>query len=88
MKKPTVTLSNEDAMILQQISESGEEDVTSLAASLGIKRKKVMSSLQRLKSKGLIVVKHVSDDWWVYMSGRGKELMHYVWPEMSTLRAF
>jgi len=88
MKKPSVNLSNEDAMILQQISESGEEDVVSLAASLGIRRKQVMNSLQRLKSKGLIVIKHAADDWWVYMSNRGKELSHYIWPDMAPLRGF
>lgn len=83
MKKRTVNLSTEDALVLQQISESGEEDVVSLSRGLGIKRQRIMKSIEHLKSKGLIVVKHAADDWWVYMSGRGKQLAHYIWPDMA-----
>lgn len=82
MKNRLVNLSTEDALIFQQISESGEEDVVSLSRELGIKRQRVLVALDRLKRKGLIVVKHTAGDWWIYMSTRGKQLSRYVWPEI------
>ena len=82
MKTPRVDLSNEDALVLQQISESGEEDVQNLAQSLGMQRGRVMASLESLRRKGLIVVQRTAGDWWVKVSTKGKQLSHYVWPEM------
>jgi DNA-binding MarR family transcriptional regulator len=82
MKEPiTMKLSTDEAIILQQISETGEEDVVSLAQTFGMKRKHIMSSLERLRKKGLISIQRTADDWWVHMSSKGKELARYVWPE-------
>ncbi len=87
MKQPVVNLSTEDALVLQQISESGEEDVISLSRSLGIGRQRVMVSLERLRQKGLVKIKRTADDWWIYLSTKGKQLSSYVWPEMTTSAA-
>lgn len=84
MKTPRIDLSSEDAMVLQQISESGEEDVISLSQVLGMRRGRVMVSIERLRRKGLIVVQRTASDWWVQVSMKGKQLSHYVWPEMPT----
>ena len=82
MKEPiTMKLSTDEAIILQQISETGEEDVVSLAQTFGMKRKHIMSSLERLRKKGLISIQRTADDWWVHISSKGKELARYVWPE-------
>lgn len=83
MKQPVVNLSTEDALVLQQISESGEEDVISLSRSLGMQRQRVMVSLERLRQKGLVKIKRTADDWWIYLSNKGKQLSSYVWPEMA-----
>lgn len=83
MKKPHIALTNEDAIVLQQISENSEEDLISLERSLGMKRGRVMASLERLRRKGLITVQRTAGDWWVHISSKGKQLTHYVWPEMS-----
>lgn len=84
-KTPIVTLSTEDALVFQQISESGEEDVISLAEGLGMRRQRVMASLERLRHKGLVRVKRTADDWWVYMSTRGKEISRYMWGDMPSV---
>ena len=81
MKVPKISLSAEDAMVLQQISESGEEDVYSLAESLGLKKKRVIAILESLRRKGLITVQRTASDWWVHISSKGKQLTHYVWPD-------
>jgi len=82
MKQPVVNLSTEDALVLQQISESGEEDVVSLSRNLGMRRGRVLASLERLRQKGLVKISRTADDWWVYISAKGKQLTHYVWPDM------
>lgn len=83
MKQPVVNLSTEDALVLQQISESGEEDVVSLTQTLGMHRQRILASLERLRQKGLIKIKRTADDWWIYLSTKGKNLSSYVWPEMT-----
>lgn len=82
MKKPTVNLSNEDAIVFQQISESGEEDLISLSRGLGMHRSRVMAILESLRRKGLITIKRTAGDWWVNMSSKGKAMSQYIWPEM------
>lgn len=84
MRKTQVDLSNEDAMVLQQISETGEEDIVSLTQSLGMKRGRVMASIESLRRKGLIVVQRTASDWWVRMSTKGKQLSTYVWPDIPS----
>lgn len=78
-----LNLTTDEALVLQQIIESGEEDLTSLTESLQMSRPKLMSQLSRLKNKGLIKIKTTTGDWWVSMSRRGKQTIHYLWPEMS-----
>lgn len=87
MKKPQISLSIEDALVLQQISESGEEDIISLERMLGMRRKKVMACLESLRRKGLITVQRTASDWWVQISSKGKQLTHYVWPDATPLPA-
>ena len=86
MKTPQVNLSNEDALVLQQISESGEEDVISLSASLNMRRARVMASLETLRRKGLITIQRTAGDWWVHISSKGKAITHYMWPELPVQR--
>lgn len=83
MKTPTINLSNDDAMVLQQISETGEEDVMSLASGLGMHRGRIMAIINSLRRKGLITVERTAGDWWVHISQKGKELSTYVWPDMT-----
>lgn len=83
MKTPRINLTSEDALVLQLISESGEEDITSLEQSLGMNRGRLLAILKSLRRKGLISIRRISGDWWVHISGKGKQLTHYVWPELS-----
>lgn len=78
-----ITISNEEAIVLQQISESGEEDLVSLARGLRMHRSRVMRHLEHLKHKGLITIKATYGDWWVRTSAEGTRLVRYMWPEMQ-----
>lgn len=80
-ERMNVTLSTNEALILQQISETGEEDVMSLSSMLGLRRQQVMRTLERLRRKGLISIQRTASDWWVHVSSKGKEFSQYVWPE-------
>lgn len=76
-------ITNEEALVLQQISESGEEDVASLATGLRMNRSRVARTLEKLKHKGLIIIKSTYNDLWVRTSAKGTRLIHYMWPEMQ-----
>lgn len=78
-----ITITNEEAIVLQQISESGEEDIVSLARGLRMNRARVMQHLEHLKHKGLITIKATCGDWWVRTSAKGTRLVNYMWPEMQ-----
>lgn len=78
-----VQITNEEALVLQQISESGEEDVVNLSRSLRMNRGRVLQTLEHLKQKGLITIKATYGDWWVHTSAKGTRLVHYMWPEMQ-----
>lgn len=83
MKTPLISLTSEDALVLQIISETGEEDIIGLEQSLGMNRGRVMASLESLRRKGLISIQRISGDWWVHISAKGKRLTHHVWPELA-----
>lgn len=85
MKTPQVTLSNEDAMILQQINQTGEEDIISLEQALGMQRGRLLARLEHLRRKGLITIQRTASDWWVQMSSKGKQVSTYIWPEASPM---
>lgn len=83
MKTPPITLSHEDALVLQQISELGEEDVIGLERALSMNRSRVLASIESLRRKGLITVERIAGDWWVHLSTKGKKLTHFMWPEFA-----
>ena len=78
----TINLTNDEALLLQQISENGEDDVSGLAQSLRMSRRHVAARLEQLKNKGLVTMQSTYDDLWVRVSVRGRRLVRYLWPEM------
>ena len=69
------TLTTDEALVLQQINEHGEDDVIGLEQSLRMSRPKLMAQLTHLKNKGLITVKMTTGDWWITVSRRGQQMM-------------
>lgn len=78
----SIQISNEEAIVLQQISESGEEDVTGLSRSLRMNHHHVIRMLERLKRKGLVSIKAAYGNWWIHTSAKGTQLIRYMWPEV------
>lgn len=84
MKKvQPVNLTSDEALVLQQIAENGEDDVIGLSRGLRMSRSRVAQQLERLRAKKLVTIKSACGDLWVRASKRGRQLVNYMWPEMA-----
>lgn len=78
----TTQMPEDYALVLQQIQESGQEDLTNLSESLRIKRSRLTHIIESLKHKGLIrLTQDYRNDVWVELSSKGRRLVAYLWPE-------
>ena len=60
MKKvQPVNLTSDEALVLQQIAENGEDDVIGLSRGLRMSRSRVAQQLERLRAKKLVTIKSV-----------------------------
>ena len=84
MKKvQPVNLTSDEALVLQQIAENGEDDVIGLSRGLSMSRSQVAKQLDRLRAKKLVTIKATCGDLWVRASKRGRQFVNYMWPEMA-----
>jgi hypothetical protein len=84
-----LSLHKDYLLVLQQISEDGEDDLVSLEETLRFDRKQLKHIVQALQHKGLIKVKAVSKvDIWLTLSSKGRRFMEYMWPESQTTMMF
>jgi len=83
-----VHIPQDQAIVLQQINELGEEDFTGLANSLRLGRAKLAEIIQILHHKRLILVRRSAyAEVWVRLSTKGRDFMNSAWPESSPLPA-
>ena len=79
-----IELPEDYAIVLQHVNETGEEDLTTLTETLRYDRPRLSHILQGLRQKGLI---YFSQDTYreplIHLSGKGRRLMSYMWPEMG-----
>ena len=84
-----LSLHKDYLLVLQQISEDGEDDLVSLEETLRFDRKQLKHIVQALQHKGLIKVKAVSKvDIWLTLSSKGRRFMEYMWPDSQTTMMF
>lgn len=70
------------ALVLQQIQENGQEDIANLSESLHIRRSRLAHIIEALKRKGLVrLTRDYHSDLWIELSGKGRRLVNYMWPE-------
>lgn len=74
-------LSTDEAMILQQVYEDGEDDIRSLSYELGMERQAVIQGAVKLERKGLLDFRHSFDGLLLKVSRKGTTMVHSVWPE-------
>jgi len=77
---PTISIS--DALILQWLDETGEEELDFIAEELHEPYGHIMSRLMLLKRKGLIHVRNKYGELLVSLTVQGKQAVHYLWPEV------
>ncbi|QHU92510.1 hypothetical protein GWK76_04360 [Candidatus Saccharibacteria bacterium oral taxon 488] len=67
-----VTLTTNEALVLQQVYEDGGDEAAVLAVQMGMPRRTAMNVLADLRHKGLMAIDQVYGDAWVRLTTRGK----------------
>ena len=83
MKRSPVSINPRDALILQQISLHGEDDVEGLSVELGESRQRIINRLHALRTSGLVILRSNYEDIWVELTNKGKRLVNNIWPEIG-----
>jgi hypothetical protein len=78
-----IELSEDYVLVLQQIGEEGENDLSLLAESLQFDRKRLLHIVTALQHKGLVKLQKVKYDTSIILSAKGRRLMRYLWPESN-----
>lgn len=76
-------LTDDEAMVLQQVYEDGEDDIRSLSFELGITRQSAIREALKLEQKGLLVFQHSFDGLLLKVSSKGKVMVRQLWPEVQ-----
>ena len=77
-----IELPEDYALVLQQVEESGQEDFNNLAESLRFDRPRLAHIIESLQHKGLIRLSRSGQrEAWIRLSGKGRRLLTYMWPE-------
>lgn len=76
-----ISLTTNEAIVLQQVSEDIEDNAWTLARQVGVSRHHILSIISHLQQKGLVMLENDIDGLWVRLTKRGRQLMRYIWPE-------
>ncbi|MCA9330503.1 winged helix DNA-binding protein [Candidatus Saccharibacteria bacterium] len=90
MKKVNVQdLPLDYALVLQQVSEDGRDELAVLAETLSIRRSRMLHIVSSLRQKGLLFIEQTSrGDAWVRLSAKGRKIVGQLWPETQLNPAF
>ena len=80
-----VTLTTNEALVLQQVYEDGGDDAAMLAAQMGMPRRTAMHVLADLRRKGLMAIDQAYGDAWMWLTARGERLVQRIWPEAQAI---
>lgn len=70
------------ALVLQQINESGSDEVSVLSEMLNLSRSRVVHIVTSLRHKGLVLIdKTARGDAWIRLSAKGRKLVGQLWPD-------
>ena len=82
-----LNLTTNEAIVLQQVHEDGEDDIRSLSYELGMSRREIINNALRLEQKGLLDLHQSFDGLLLHVSQRGKTIIKQIWPNAQTLFA-
>lgn len=70
------------ALVLQQINETGSDEVGVLSETLNLSRARIVHIVTSLRQKGLVLIDKTSwGDAWVRLSAKGQKLVSQLWPD-------
>ncbi len=70
------------ALVLQQINETGSDELDVLSETLNLSRSRMLHIVTSLRQKGLVLIdKTTWGDAWVRLSAKGQKLVSQLWPE-------
>lgn len=78
----TIEISEDYAIIMQQIEEVGEEDFDNLVETLRFDRSRLMDILSGLRHKGLVIFHYSRWGLWLQLSAKGKKSVKIIWPDL------
>jgi len=79
-----IELPEDQALVLQQVCEAGEEDLSMLSESLRFDRRRLSHIVQALHHKGLIYFNRKNyQNPWIRVSAKGRKFMTYMWPDQQ-----
>lgn len=69
-------------LVLQEVGELGEEEITVLAETLSFERSRLLHIIQSLQHKGLVSLnRSAGHGVWIRLSAKGRKFMTQLWPE-------
>jgi DNA-binding MarR family transcriptional regulator len=72
------------ALVLQQIQETGSDELSVLSETLNLSRARTLHIVTSLRQKGLILIDRTNwGDAWVRLSAKGQKLVQQLWPEST-----
>lgn len=81
-KNAIIDLPVDYALVLQQVSEDGENELDVLSETLNIRRPRLMHIIGSLRRKGLILIdRSAMGDAWIRLTARGRKMTQQIWPE-------
>ena len=80
-----ISLTTNEALVLQQVYEDGGDEAAMLAVQMGMPRRTAMHVLADLRHKGLMAIDQACGDAWVHLTTRGKRLVQRIWPEVQAM---
>lgn len=82
----TVSLEEDQAVLLQTIDETGGQDVDNLAETLRFDRPQLVNLLVNLQHKGLIKLRVTAYGTDAELSSKGRKTIGLIWPDLPFIR--
>lgn len=83
-KNAVIDLPVDYALVLQQVSEDGQNELDVLSETLNIRRSRLLHIVGSLRRKGLILInRSAMGDAWIQLTARGRKITRQIWPEQA-----
>ncbi|MDB5181840.1 MAG: hypothetical protein JWP13_603 [Candidatus Saccharibacteria bacterium] len=84
-----IELPEDYSLVLQEVSEHGEEELALLAETLSFEQSRLHHIIQSLQHKGLISLsRSAGHGVWIRLSSKGRKFVQTLWPETGLSYGF